>query len=127
MCRAASCFAQFWVYVFQKLLVTALRLDGEIDVSKREGLRKALEPSESAQLAIIDVSALAYFDLTLINGLIHLRNRMLAQNAASTVCLVGVTPSLRKVLDLTGLAEAFEFRADCAPEPHEVAEGARQG
>lgn len=125
--QAASCYAQFGLTVFQKLLVSALRLDGEIDVYKRDSLRKALEPLESVDLAIIDVSELAYFDLTLVNGLVHLKNRMLARNAASTVCLVGVRPSLRKILDLTGLAAMFEVSVDRAPEPHEITEVANQG
>lgn len=96
--------------------IAALRLEGEIDVYACLTLRRALEPLEGVELAIIDVSKVTYFDLTLINALVHLKSQMLARNGASTVQLVGATPFLRRILAITELSTMFDLPAECALE-----------
>lgn len=89
-----------------------VHLKGHIDVYARDRLYKALEPLEGARIAIVDVSAVMYFDLTLINALLQLKNRMSARNGASSIQLVGATPFLRKVLDILGLSRMFDLPAE---------------
>jgi anti-anti-sigma factor len=88
--------------------VGVLELGGEVDVYTRAELRKALEPLTDAEIAIVDLSQLRYSDLSLINGLMHLRNRMSAKREP-VVRLVGVSPQLKRIFELIQLAQAFEF------------------
>jgi hypothetical protein len=87
--------------------IRTIRLEGDIDVFVRERLHLALAPLEGVDLAIIDVAKVAHFDLTLVNGLLHLKNCMSARNQASSVRLIGTTPFLRRVLGITKLSAAF--------------------
>lgn len=89
--------------------VVVLDLTGEVDVYGRADLSKALEALEDADVAVVDLTNVTYFDLTLVNGLVHLKNQMSARRAGSTVQLVGATPNLKRVFQMTNLTPAFEF------------------
>lgn len=88
-----------------------LELTGDIDIYRRAELTTALVGLEDAELAVVYVSKVTYFDLTLISGLVHLKKRMSARNPASIVRLVGASPHMRRVFDLTGLSPMFEFNS----------------
>lgn len=93
-----------------KSSVVALELRGEIDVYRRPDLVRALDTLKDADIAVVDLTKVAYFDLTLITCLVHLKNQMSAQNAESVVRLVGAKPNLKRVFEITQLAATFEFR-----------------
>lgn len=91
------------------LATQMLSLEGEVDIYERDRLYSALESFEDADLAIIDLAKVTYFDLTLINGLVRLRNRMLVQKGASRIYLVGASSLLKRVLEITELLAIFHL------------------
>ncbi len=72
-------------------------------------MSKALEALEDADIAVIDLTKVTYSDLTLINGLVHLKKQMSARRATSIVRLVGAKPNLMRIFQITNLAPTFEF------------------
>jgi anti-anti-sigma factor len=99
-----------------------VRLQGEIDLCRRETLRRALERLEDADLAIVNLSRVTYFDLTLVNGLVHLKNHMSFRSKTSTVRLVGAPPILATILKIIELSSMFDLR----PRQSELAHFRRQ-
>jgi len=89
--------------------VAVLELRGEVDIYRRADLRKALEALEDADIAVVDITKVTYSDLTLINGLVHLKKQMSARRATSVVRLVGAKPNLVRIFEVTNLAPTFEF------------------
>jgi anti-anti-sigma factor len=62
---------------------------------------------------ILDVSKVQYFDTTFLRFLANLgRHAKKAQQA--NVKLLGVTPHLRRVLEITGLIRVFDAEFDLA-------------
>ncbi len=89
-------------------------LCGDVDVYRRWDLRNVLDQLKGERIAVVDVTGVAYFDLTLINGLIYLKNEMAKQSGTSTVRLKGASRNLRRIIEICELTPAFEFSDSCS-------------
>ena len=95
--------------------VRRVELTGEIDIYRTAEVDGALVSVENADLAIVDLAKVTYFDLTLINGLVRLRRRMSARRQDSIVRIDGATAHLRRILEVTNLASVFELSSSREP------------
>lgn len=55
---------------------------------------------------VFDVTGLKHVDSTFLRFLVNLKEHV-ARDRSATLELVGVTPRLRRILEITGLARAF--------------------
>jgi anti-anti-sigma factor len=85
-----------------------ISLHGDYDISSREALRRLLRPAEYATEAVIDVSGVTYAGTTLLNALISLRKAMRMHGKTGIVRLIGSSPQLRRVLQITRLDRVFD-------------------
>ncbi len=59
---------------------------------------------------VLDVAGLEHVDATFLRFLVNLKDHA-AKERSATVELVGVTPRLRQILEITGLSRAFVWQA----------------
>lgn len=86
---------------------TELRVQGVLDMSGAAKLRTKLDRliDEGRRHLVLDVSGVTFCDSSGISALI--RSRAKAEQAAGDLQLVAPSPTLRKGLELTGLARMF--------------------
>lgn len=85
-----------------------LRLCGEFDSADRERLETLLAPAVTAATVILDLSEATYLDSTALSCFFNLKKAML-QNGGGSIHLLGLSPNLRKLFDVTKLDRFFEF------------------
>lgn len=88
--------------------VVRVTLAGEFDISNTDRLAELLQPAESADTVIVDMTRTTFVDLKALRCLVHLKKRLLA-NGGGVVRLVGVMPHIRKMLSLIAADRLFEF------------------
>lgn len=88
--------------------VVHLQMSGEFDISNKDRLRALLQPGESADYVIIDMTNTTYIDSSALHCLIHLKRQQTERNGG-TIHLVGVHPNIRKVFAITQLDALFEI------------------
>ncbi len=98
-----------------------LRLVGEFDLADQERLNALLLPAQVADIAIIDLTATTFMDVSAFRCLLRLKKAMLARGPG-VVHLVGVQPNIFKMLRICNLVNYFELSgvADTV-RPREVA------
>lgn len=80
---------------------------GEIDFHTSPGLRQALTTAaESSDRIVLDLSRVTFLDSTGIGVMVHALNQGRARHGRS-LCLVGPTGVVRRVLDLTQVSDVF--------------------
>ena len=85
-----------------------IELEGEIDVDVSEALRErilAAVREAAGKTVVVDMTKVAFIDSSGLSAL--LAGLRLARNHGGTVRLVGVSPSIRRIFDVTGLGEQF--------------------
>lgn len=84
-----------------------LRLCGEIDFSVTPKVRECLKQylAGEAPEIVLDLSELSYIDSSGLALFIETRNRLLA--AGRSIRIVAISPQVRKLFNLTQLAELF--------------------
>jgi anti-anti-sigma factor len=88
-----------------------LTLTGELDVTNaaeaEEAVRVAWQDSPSH--LVFDLSRLTFMDSTGVRVLV--RARRLATERHGTIALAGLTPSVSRIIEVTGLNQAFAIHA----------------
>ncbi|MBC9718949.1 STAS domain-containing protein [Streptomyces sp. TRM66268-LWL] len=82
---------------------TVLTIAGELDYDATPTVRKELESLhlETGDLLVLDLSHVSFCDSSGITQLIAARNTALGRRAGIALC--GVTPTVARVLNITGL------------------------
>jgi len=88
---------------------TVLR-GGEYDVFRREELRTELAAVELSGDVEIDLRNTTFMDAGAIGLLLALRRRLQARDPVARVHLVNVPPIVRRLLQISGTADAFGVR-----------------
>jgi len=84
-----------------------VRLEGDWDISRRDELERLLEPAYLWPAGVIlDLQGVAYADSTILAALVVLRNRRRTKGLPLPSLVVG-TQQVRRLLNISGLSEAF--------------------
>ena len=89
-----------------------IRLAGELDIARRDEIRRALQPNDAGGPILVDLSEVTYADSTVIAGLLRLRND--ADAAQRRIALLIGDARLTRLLQYAGLAHAFTVFDDRA-------------
>ncbi len=94
--------------------VTVISMQGEIDLYTAPRLRQVLTADRAGHPAhvVIDFKWVDFMDSSGLNALLALRRA--AQEVSGWVRLAGMQPSVRRVLEFSGLTAVF----DCYPTVH---------
>jgi anti-sigma B factor antagonist len=89
-------------------------VDGELDIATVPELEREVEPlwARPLNLLTVDLERVGFMDSSGLRTLNELRTR--AEEQGVTFALFGVQPTVRRVLDITGMASFFELR-DASP------------
>jgi anti-anti-sigma factor len=87
--------------------VAVIRLDGELDIARKQELREALHVAPSARAILLDLEKVTYADSTALAEL--LRFRAEAQRDGVPVALVATSPQFNRVIAYAGLNEVFSI------------------
>lgn len=83
-------------------------MSGEFDISNKDGLSAILQPGESADYVIVDMTDTTYLDSSALHCLTHLKKQLMARSGGA-IHLIGVRPNLRRMFTITGLDALFEI------------------
>jgi anti-anti-sigma factor len=86
-------------------------VDGELDIATVPELQREIEPLWARPLNVltVDLERVDFMDSSGLRALNELRTR--AEQSDVTFALFGVQPTVRRVLDVTGMASFFELRS----------------
>ena len=94
--------------------VGTLRLSGDLDLNRKDEIRKSLARLKSADIAILDFADVTYVDSTILGCLVVLRKRMLENGGHGIVRIVEPSKPLLKILTICGLDKIFEVSVGTA-------------
>jgi anti-sigma B factor antagonist len=84
-----------------------LRVTGELDMTTSGQLRRVLARIPDPGRVVLDLSRLTFCDSSGLSALLAGHKQLIT--AGGRLVLAAVPPRVRKVLELTGLVEIFEF------------------
>jgi anti-anti-sigma factor len=90
--------------------VTVVRASGEVDLATAPVLEESLkEFPPGGPLVVIDLSAVGFLDSSGLSVLVQARQRLERADGTNGVRLVVTRPVIRRVFEVTGLAEVFDL------------------
>lgn len=89
--------------------VVVVHLSGDQDFGSRDALRTELESLREANIAVMDLSKVAYADSTFLNAVASLYKHYHGRGRPFAIRLVAVSPQLRRLFGLTQLDRFVEF------------------
>jgi anti-sigma B factor antagonist len=90
--------------------VTVLALSGELDLAAAPLLRARVEEAASGRGVVLDLAKTTFIDSAVLKELLRARAELAAGDVG--LVLAGVSPSVRRLLDLTRTYELFEHAPD---------------
>jgi anti-anti-sigma factor len=92
--------------------VTVVKPEGALCAADADGFRAKLAEEATAALGrlVVDASAIPFVDSRGIEALLDVSEAL--SDGGRSLKLCGATATLQEVLELTGLADAFEFFGD---------------
>lgn len=82
-----------------------VRLDGELDVSRKDELRAALKSAHQAHSVLLDLAGVTYADSTALVELLHFCTDL--KESDVPVALLIETPQFARLIKYAGLDQAF--------------------
>ncbi len=89
--------------------VVVVHLSGNQDFGSRDALRTKLKSLREANIAVMDLSGVAYADSTFMNAVASLYKHYRGRGRPFAIRLVAVSPQLRRLFALTQLDRFVEF------------------
>ncbi len=90
--------------------VEAIRLRGDLEISRKSEIRDALRVAPGASALLVDLSDVTYADSTALTELLRFCGD--ARQAAVPVAFVVGTPQLVRIVEVAGLREAVAIFGD---------------
>jgi anti-anti-sigma factor len=85
--------------------ITVVRLDGELEIGRKDEIRDALAEADGAGSVLVDLSRVTYADSIALTEL--LRFCAGSEQKGHPVALVIATPQFARLVQYAGLADAF--------------------
>jgi anti-sigma B factor antagonist len=82
---------------------------GDLDYTRLDEIVAAFAAFDETDIAIIDLSDVAYVDSRFLGEIARLYQRLDERGAPFAVRIVGARPSVRRIFDLTSLDEIVQF------------------
>ena len=96
------------------MTLAVIRLDGDLDFSRKAEIQRRLSKAEYNDIAVIDLTDAQYIDSSTLSCLAGLRQRMIANERAGIIRIVAAGRSVRRVFEICGLDKTFEMYATLA-------------
>ena len=101
-----------------------LRLEGDLDIYRRDEIENALPKPGSCDRVVIDCSSATSIDSTVLSTLMRYRRSFASAGGDPVNIIVIVEPSLRRIFDIAGLSRVLTIvsapgRPNAAPEKAE--------
>ena len=90
--------------------ITVIRLDGELEISRKDEIRTALAGGNEAEAVLLDLSQVTYADSIALTELLRFCAEALREKRP--VALVIQTPQFARVVQYAELADAFTIFGD---------------
>jgi anti-sigma B factor antagonist len=90
--------------------VRVLVLEGELDLAAAPRLQARLAETASAHALVLDLSRASFIDSAVLKELLQARAELAERDVK--LVLAGVSPSVRRLLDLTRTSELFDSAAN---------------
>jgi anti-sigma B factor antagonist len=97
--------------------VTAVRLEGELDLAATEALRAAVEAADGRAL-VLDLRRVTFVDSAMLKELLRARAELSARGVR--LVLAGVPRTVRRLFELTRTEDLFETAPDMAAALEQV-------
>lgn len=87
-----------------------VRMSGAFDIADRDRVQETLDAAAPAPYVVIDLSQTDYIDSSVLGSFIRLRNQRIA-NLPNALGFLEPSASLRRLIEIAGLANVFPFFA----------------
>lgn len=91
---------------------TILELIGSFDIFQRDELNAAFSAVASESFVVVDLSSVTYADSTILSEIVQLHRLLTA--VEGRLVLVGGSPMIRRLLNITGLDRMLDIRESLA-------------
>jgi anti-anti-sigma factor len=88
-----------------------VKLDGDLDFSRKAHIERLLAEADNADIAIVDLSGATYIDSSCLSCLALQKKRMHENGTAAILRIAGASDSLRRIFEICGLDKSFEIHA----------------
>ncbi len=88
---------------------SVVRLDGDLDFSRKAELENLLAGAELSDIAVIDLRDATYMDSSVLSCLMTLKKHMAERGTAAVVRIAGANDSLLRIFHICGLDKIFEI------------------
>jgi len=92
--------------------VRIIELSGELDLSAAPRLRARVDETQSGRALVLDLTGATFIDSAMLKELLRARAELAERDIR--LMLAGVTPPVRRLLDLTRTSELFDDAPDAA-------------
>ncbi len=91
------------------MTVKVVKLDGDLDFSRKAPITDLLAEADNADIAIIDLAGVTYIDSSCLSCLALHKKRMHENGTAGVLRIAGASESLRRIFEICGLDKTFEL------------------
>ncbi len=88
-----------------------VKLDGDLDFSRKAQIAELLAEADNADIAVVDVAGVTYMDSSCLSCLALQKKRMHENGTAAILRIAGASESLRRIFQICGLDKSFEMCA----------------
>lgn len=89
--------------------VFVIKLDGEFDLAECDRLKDAFAVANTSPIVVVNLQKTGYIDSCVLKCLVELRAA--TQNRGASLILVGLSATVRRLFEVTGLDEIFDIRS----------------
>jgi anti-anti-sigma factor len=91
------------------MTVKVVKLDGDLDFSKKTQIATLLAEADNTDIAIVDLAGVTYIDSSCLSCLALQKKRMHENGTAAILRIAGASESLRRIFEICGLDKTFEL------------------
>jgi len=99
----------FFACVESIMTMKVVKLDGDLDFSRKAQIAELLAEVDDTDIAIIDLAGVTYIDSSCLSCLALQKKRMLENGTAAVLRIAGASESLRRIFEICGLDKTFEL------------------
>jgi anti-anti-sigma factor len=91
------------------MTMKVVKLNGDLDFSKKTEIAELLAAADNTDIAIVDLAGVTYIDSSCLSCLALQKKRMRENGTAAILRIAGASESLRRIFEICGLDKSFEL------------------